>query len=125
MKGKQVKATTAEELARALGLSEIEAQEWKVQHALLKKLRQAVTAQQITHAEIAKKAGSSRTRVTAILNGNLDNVSSDLLIRLLGAVGYAVRVSPRSPGWSRPSVRASRQSRFPSPAPEGSPDLRS
>jgi predicted XRE-type DNA-binding protein len=93
MKVKTVKAATPEELARALGLSESEAQEWKVQHALLNKLRQAVNAEPVTHAEIARKAGSSRTRVTAILNGNLDNVSSDLLIRLLGAVGYAVRVS--------------------------------
>ncbi len=93
MKVKTIKATTPEELARTLGLSDIEAQEWKVQHAMLKKLRQAIKSQPITHAEIARKAGSSRTRVTAILNGNLDNVSSDLLIRLLGAVGYAVRVS--------------------------------
>ncbi len=46
-----------------------------------------------THAEVAQRGGSSRTRVTAILNGNLDNVSTDLLIRLLGALGYRVRVS--------------------------------
>ncbi len=46
-----------------------------------------------THAEVARKAGSSRTRVTSVLNGNLDQVSSDLLIRLLGAVGYRVSVS--------------------------------
>jgi hypothetical protein len=42
---------------------------------------------------VAQRGGSSRTRVTAILNGNLDNVSTDLLIRLLGALGYRVRVS--------------------------------
>jgi hypothetical protein len=31
--------------------------------------------------------------VTAILNGNLDQVSSDLLIRLLSSLGYKVKVS--------------------------------
>ena len=43
--------------------------------------------------EVARRGGSSRTRVTSILNGNLDNVSSDLLIRLLSSLGYRVRVS--------------------------------
>jgi transcriptional regulator with XRE-family HTH domain len=79
-------AKTAEELARALGLSELEAQEWQAQHALLKKLRQGITAKSITDAEIARKADCSLTRVAAIRSGNLDNVSTALLTRLLAAV---------------------------------------
>ena len=71
----------------------VEAREWQVQHALLRRLRQVVRDGAPTHAEVAKKGGSSRTRVTSILNGNLANVSSDLLIRLLAALGYRVRVS--------------------------------
>ena len=78
-------AKAAEELARALGLSELEAQQWQAQHALLKKLRQAITAKPITDAEIARRAGCSRTRVAAIRSGNLDNVSTALLTRLLSA----------------------------------------
>ena len=93
MKAKMVTAKTSETLARTLGLSGIEAQEWQVQHALLKRLRRIVSDAALTHAEVAQRGGSSRTRVTSILNGNLDNVSSDLLIRLLGALGYRVRVS--------------------------------
>lgn len=91
--GRTVTAETPEALARALGLSGVESQEWQVQYALLKRLRRAVDELGLTHAELARRAGSSRTRVTSILNGNLDNVSSDLLIRLLGALGYRVRVS--------------------------------
>jgi transcriptional regulator with XRE-family HTH domain len=79
-------AKTAEELARALGLSELEAQQWQVQYGLLKQLRQAVSAKLMTDAEIARKAGCSRTRVAAIRSGNLDNVSTALLARLLAAV---------------------------------------
>jgi predicted XRE-type DNA-binding protein len=92
-KVKSVVARTPEALARTLGLTGAEAYEWQVQHALLKKLRQVVRSQSLTHAEVARRGGSSRTRVTAILNGNLENVSSDLLIRLLSALGYRVKVS--------------------------------
>lgn len=92
-KAKPVVAKTPEDLAQALGLSGSEAQEWQVQHALLRKLRRIVQEESLTHAEVAQRGGSSRTRVTAILNGNLDNVSSDLLIRLLSGLGYRVKVS--------------------------------
>src|SRR5277367_3451246 len=93
MEIKTVTARTPEALARTLGLSAVESQEWQVHHALLKGLRRIVRNEALTHADIAKRVGSSRTSVTAILNGNLDNVSSDLLIRLLGALGCRVRVS--------------------------------
>ena len=88
-----VVARTPEALARTLGLSGAESHEWQVQHALLKRLRQIVRDESLTHAEVARRGGSSRTRVTSILNGNLDNVSSDLLIRLVSALGYRVKVS--------------------------------
>ena len=93
MRTKTVAAKTPVELARALGLSGVEAQEWQVQHTLLKRLQQVVRDEELTHAEVARRGGSSRTRVTSILNGNLDNVSSDLLIRLLAALGYRVKIS--------------------------------
>jgi predicted XRE-type DNA-binding protein len=86
-------AKTPEALAEALGLSAAEAKEWQVQHVLLKRLREIVRREKITHAVIAKRAGTSRTRVTAILNGNLEHVTSDLLIRILGSLGYTVRIS--------------------------------
>jgi hypothetical protein len=34
-----------------------------------------------------------RARVTAILNDDLEHVSSDLLIRILASLGYRVKVS--------------------------------
>jgi predicted XRE-type DNA-binding protein len=86
-------ARTPEALAEALGLSAAEAKEWQVQYVLLKRLREIVRREKITHAVIAKRAGTSRTRVTAILNGNLEHVTSDLLIRILGSLGYTVRIS--------------------------------
>jgi predicted XRE-type DNA-binding protein len=90
---KPIVATTPEELAGALGLPAVAVKEWQVQHVLLKRLKAIVRRQQITHAEIARRAGTSRTRVTAILNDDLEHVSSDLLIRILASLGYRVRVS--------------------------------
>jgi predicted XRE-type DNA-binding protein len=90
---KPIVAKTPEQLAGALGLSTAEAKEWQVQYELLKRLKGIVARQGITHAEVAKRAGTSRTRVTAILNDDLEHVSSDLLIRILGSLGYRVRVS--------------------------------
>jgi predicted XRE-type DNA-binding protein len=92
-KTKPIVAKTPEALAEALGLSAADAKEWQVQYALLKKLREIVNREKLTHAEIATRAGTSRTRVTSILNDNLEHVSSDLLIRILGSLGYRVKVS--------------------------------
>jgi predicted XRE-type DNA-binding protein len=86
-------ATTPEELAGALGLSDVAAKEWQVQHMLLKRLKEIARRQKITRAEIAKRAGTSRSRVTAILNDDLQHVSSDLSIRILASLGYRVKVS--------------------------------
>ena len=90
---KPIVCKTPEELAAAIGLSAADAKEWQLQHALLKRLKEVVVKQGITHAEVAKRAGTSRTRVTAILNHDLDHVSSDLLVRILAGLGYRVKVS--------------------------------
>jgi predicted XRE-type DNA-binding protein len=65
----------------------------QVQHILLGRLMEIARRQKITHAEIAKRAGTSRTSVTAILNDDLQHVSSDLLIRILASLGYRVKIS--------------------------------
>ena len=90
---KPIVARTPEDLADALGLQRTAAKEWQFQHTLLARLKEIVRRQDITHAEIARRAGTSRTRVTSILNDDLRHVSSDLLIRILGALGYRVKVS--------------------------------
>jgi len=65
----------------------------QAQHVLVKRLKEVARPQKITHAEIAKRAGTSRTRVTAILNDDIQHVSTDLLIRILASLGYRVKVS--------------------------------
>jgi predicted XRE-type DNA-binding protein len=92
-KVKPVVANTPEELAETLALPSADAKEWQVQHHLAARLKEIACKQKYTHAQVAALSGTSRTRVTAILNGDLDHVSTDLLIRILGSLGYRVRVS--------------------------------
>jgi hypothetical protein len=46
-----------------------------------------------TERFFSPQAGTSRTRITAILNDDLEYVSTDLLIRILASLGYRVKVS--------------------------------
>ncbi len=90
---KPIVAATPEDLAGALGLSTTEVKEWQVQHSLLTRLKEIARKHKITHAEIARRSGTSRTRLTAILNDDLEHVSTDLLIRILASLGYRVKIS--------------------------------
>ena len=90
---KPIVARTPEDVADALGLPRVAAEEWQFQHVLLARLKEITRRQKLTHLEIAKRAGTSRTRVTSILNNDLEHVSSDLMIRILASLGYRVRVS--------------------------------
>ena len=92
-KVKPVVAKTPEQLAESLDLPVADAKEWQVQHDLAVRLKEIARKQKYTHAQIAARSGTSRTRVTAILNGDLEHVSTDLLIRMLASLGYRVRVS--------------------------------
>ena len=92
-KVRPIVAKTPEALAQTLGLPASAAKEWQVQQTLLKRLKEIVRKEGLTHAEVARRAGTSGTGVTAILNDSLEHVSTDLLVRILGSVGYGVRVS--------------------------------
>jgi len=91
-KVKPIVAKTPEELARVLGLSLQYAATWEIQHELQSKIVQIVKKNKLTHAALAKLAGTSRTRITSILNNNLEEVSTDLLIRIVKAAGYRVEI---------------------------------
>ena len=89
---KNVTVRTAEELGRALGLSMADTAEIEFRSELTVALAKIIQAGRLTHADIAKGAGTSRTRVTAIANGNTHGVSTDVPIRVLAATGYRAEV---------------------------------
>ena len=77
----------AMEMAAALSLKKEDAVGMEFRARLNRKIVQLVKLKGVTHAELAKRAGASRTRVTAILNGQTLGVSTDFLLRILYALG--------------------------------------
>jgi predicted XRE-type DNA-binding protein len=92
-KPKVVTATNAAELAEVLGLDRAEGIELAVRGALNTKIIEVVERRGITHAAVATLARTSRTRVTAIMNRNTRDVSTDLMLRVLGALGVTAKVT--------------------------------
>jgi len=91
-KTKAVVTRNAGELARALGLAPADGAEIELRSDLNSKIAEVVARKGLTHAEVARLARTSRTRVTAILNRNTKDVSTDLLLRVLYALGYTAKV---------------------------------
>jgi predicted XRE-type DNA-binding protein len=94
-KKKKVVTRTAAELAGALGLTPADGAEIELRSDLNNKIVEEVKRRGLTHAEVARKAKTSRTRVTAILNRNTRDVSTDLLLRVLYALGWSARIKFR------------------------------
>ncbi len=89
---KVVTVHTAEELGEALELTPADTAEMEFRSELTVVISKIIQSGRLTHAAIAKHAGTSRTRVTAIANGNTKGVSTDVLIRVLAATGYRAKV---------------------------------
>lgn len=89
---KPVTVRTASELGRAFGLSASDTAEMEFRSDLTVALANIIQSGRFTHADIATRAGTSRTRVTAIANGNTRGVSTDVLIRVLAATGHRAEI---------------------------------
>ncbi len=92
-KSKAVVTRTAGELAKALGLTPADGAEIALRSELNSKIAEIVRRKSLTHAEVARLARTSRTRVTAILNRNTKDISTDLLLRVLYSLGYTAKIT--------------------------------
>ena len=91
-KVKPVVTRDSRELAMALGLSPADGMEIEFRSNLNDKIIEVVAKKGLTHADVARLAQTSRTRVTAILNRNTHDISADLMLRVLGSLGVRVKV---------------------------------
>jgi predicted XRE-type DNA-binding protein len=89
---KSVVARSSRELANVLGLSEADRAAIEIQLELAEQIALELRRTGMTQAYLARLARTSRPRLTAILNGNLDGVSTDLLLRVLAALGVRVQM---------------------------------
>jgi predicted XRE-type DNA-binding protein len=92
-KSKSLVTRNAAELAKALGLSPADGAEIELRSALNSKIIDAVDRKNLTHAQVARLARTSRSRITAILNRNTKPVSTDLLLRVLYSLGYTAKIT--------------------------------
>lgn len=89
---KTIKTQNASELADVLGLTSADAVEMEIRSDLNAKIIEVVKKKGLTHAQVAKLAETSRTRVTALLNRNTHQISTDLMLRILGVLGIYARI---------------------------------
>ena len=71
------------QLAKDLGLSEIDAYIMDLKSSLYRKSADLINSSNKTHEEIAKSIGTSRSRISRIANFGENNISIELLIKLI------------------------------------------
>jgi predicted XRE-type DNA-binding protein len=59
---------------------------------LAKAIRKTIEKKELTHAQASVKTGIGRTVITAIMNGNLDKISTDRLIDIAQALGLKLHL---------------------------------
>lgn len=91
-KSKAIVTTSVADLAEALGLSPADGAEIQLRSDLNSKIVAVVRRKGLTHAQVARLARTSRTRVTAIMNRNTKDISTDLMLRVLYALGYTAKI---------------------------------
>jgi predicted XRE-type DNA-binding protein len=95
-KVKPVVARNARELAAVLGLTPADGLEIEIRSDLNDKIIEVVRKRGLTHDQVARLAHTSRTRVTAILNRNTQDISTDLMLRVLAALGVQAKLQFKS-----------------------------
>jgi predicted XRE-type DNA-binding protein len=73
----------AQRLAEDLGLSEIDAYIMELKAKLYSKSSELIKSSKLTHEQIAKQIGTSRSRINRIANKGENSVSIELLIKLI------------------------------------------
>lgn len=95
-KVKPAVARNAAELAAVLGLTPSDGLEIEIRSDLNDKIIEVVRKRDLTHDQVARLAHTSRTRVTAILNRNTHDISTDLMLRVLASLGVKAKLQFKS-----------------------------
>jgi len=90
-----VKRTSAEKLAKELGIARARGIEAVIKAQLIRAIVDAAEKQGITHEQISKRSGVPRSAVTGILSGSLQKVTLDRVLKLVEAVNLTAEVRTR------------------------------
>lgn len=76
----------AKRMAEDLGLSEVDAYIMELKAKLYSKSSELIKSSKLTHEQIAKLIGTSRSRINRIANKGENNVSIELLLKLIAVL---------------------------------------
>ena len=83
-------------LPHCLGLRPRTGSKIEIRSDLNDKIIEVVRNRGLTHDQVARLAHTSRTRVTAILNRNTQDISTDLMLRVLASLGVKAKLQFKS-----------------------------
>jgi predicted XRE-type DNA-binding protein len=89
------RATSADRLARLLGVPRSRGLEAVLKAQLIAAVLREVDRRGFTHAELASRAGLPRSAVTGILAGSLQKVTIDRVLKLVEAAGLEAEIRVR------------------------------
>lgn len=87
--------TTSQELARRLHISPSRGAEAIMKAQMISAVLKSVEKRRLTHAELARRSGLSRSAVTGILSGSLQKITIDRVLRLVEAANLVAEVRIR------------------------------
>ena len=89
------RATTPKRLADGLGIRKSRALEATIKAQLIAGVLGEVKRRKLTHADLATRAGLSRTTVTGMLSGSSQKITIDRVLRLVEAAGLEAKLKLR------------------------------
>ena len=94
MKSKKYKNIAS--LAKDLGLSKERGKLAEIKAKLTLEIIKAIDKQDLTHQEVSDLSEVPRSAITGIINGSLQKVTLDRLVRILTALGKSVELKIKS-----------------------------
>ena len=91
-KAKIIETRTAGELFAALGIPPAEGAEIIFRSELNLKIIQIVKRKKVAIKQLAKLAGGSQKQISALLNRDLLNISTDRMLQVLYVLGYQLKL---------------------------------
>ncbi len=84
------------DLARSLGIDSKYGELAELKAKLTKEIIRAIKKQELTHLEVSELSDVPRSAITGIVNGSLQRVTIDRLIRILSSLGKSISVKVKN-----------------------------
>jgi predicted XRE-type DNA-binding protein len=86
------------DLSVSLGLSKERGQLAELKSKLTKEIIKSIEVNELTHQELANLSGVPRSAITGIINGSLQKVTLDRLLRVLFSLGLRIEMKIKAVG---------------------------